>query len=139
MVPNMLLVLPGFAEESSYNFWGTTWSLAAGAAGAVGALGIIMAFNFGGKPIYVMPLVFGGAPVVNTFATVIKNGQLSSLSPFFLAGLIIVIAGAVLVLVFAPKGAPPKPASVDNKEPKEQPAEEQKVEESKQEDASKLD
>ncbi len=139
MVPNMLLVLPGFAEESSYNFWGTTWSLAAGAAGAIGALGIIMAFNFGGKPIYVMPLVFGGAPVVNTFATVIKNGQLSSLSPFFLAGLILVIAGAVLVLIFAPKGAPPKTAAVETKESKEQPAEEQKVEESNEQDSSKLD
>ena len=41
-----------------------------GAAGALGALGIIMAFNFGGKPVYVMPLIFGGAPVVNTFFTI---------------------------------------------------------------------
>ena len=32
-----------------------------GTFGAVGALGIIMAFNFGGKPVFVMPLVFGGA------------------------------------------------------------------------------
>ena len=34
--------------------------------GAIGALGIILAFNFGGKPVYVMPLVFGGAPVITT-------------------------------------------------------------------------
>ena len=67
-----------------------------------------MAFNFGGRPVYVMPLVFGGAPVVTTFATIIAKGQLSNVSPMFLAGLMLVIAGAAMVLVFAPKGAPPK-------------------------------
>lgn len=107
LVPNALLqVMP---ESSTYsNNWGTIWSLAAGAAGAVGALGIIMAFNFGGKPIYVMPLVFGGAPVVNTLFTAATNHQLDELKPLFLAGLILVIAGAAMVLVFAPKGHPPK-------------------------------
>ena len=42
---------------------GMMWSILAGSAGAMGALGIIMAFNYGGKPIFVMPLVFGFAPV----------------------------------------------------------------------------
>jgi hypothetical protein len=51
-----------FVEAGTWTFRGVAWSLAGGAAGALGALGIIMAFNFGGKPIYVMPLVFGGAP-----------------------------------------------------------------------------
>jgi hypothetical protein len=64
-----------------------------------------MAFNFGGKPIYVMPLVFGVAPVINTFVSVLTNPKLSfaDASPFFYAGLIIVAVGAVVVLVFAPK------------------------------------
>jgi hypothetical protein len=89
---------------------GTFWSLAGGAAGAIGALGIIMAFNFGGKPIYVMPLVFGLAPVINTFTTIISSQiSLASASPLFYAGLIIVAVGAVTVLVFAPK--PGKPAA----------------------------
>ncbi|MGL4511637.1 MAG: hypothetical protein ACRCT8_00990 [Lacipirellulaceae bacterium] len=109
LAPNALLAGP-VPEASAYNFSGTLWSLAAGAAGAIGALGIILAFNFGGKPVYVMPLVFGGAPVVTTFATIIAKGQLANVSPMFLAGLILVICGAVMVLVFAPKGAPPKPA-----------------------------
>ena len=52
--------------EPASTFSGTMWSLLAGAAGAIGALGIIMAFNFGGKPVFVMPLIFGGAPVVAT-------------------------------------------------------------------------
>lgn len=107
VVPWLLLSGP-LPEASEYNFAGTAWSLAAGAAGAIGALGIILAFNFGGRPVYVMPLVFGGAPVVNTFATIIARGQMSQVSPMFLAGLILVIAGAAMVLVFAPKGPPPK-------------------------------
>lgn len=100
-------------EASSYSPGGTFWSLAAGAAGAVGALGIIMAFNFGGKPVYVMPLVFGGAPVVNSFFTLVAQGTWSQVSPLFLAGLILAAAGAAMVLVFAPKGGPPKKPVVD--------------------------
>lgn len=105
------LWLAASPEESRFTLSGTTWSLAAGAAGALGALGIIMAFNFGGKPVYVMPLVFGGAPVVNTlFTTLFGASWKSSTSmAMFLAGLILVIAGAAMVLVFAPKGAPPPP------------------------------
>jgi len=106
IVPNLLLITT-VPEASAYNFVGTTWSLAAGAAGAIGAMGIIMAFNFGGKPVFVMPLVFGGAPVVNTLFTTFNNGLLSEVKPFFLAGLILVIAGAAMVLVFAPKSPPP--------------------------------
>jgi hypothetical protein len=82
---------------------GTFWSLMAGSAGALGALGIIMAFNFGGKPIFVMPLVFGGAPVVNTFYTLAAKGTAETPSPLFFAGLILVTVGAVTVLIFSPK------------------------------------
>ena len=117
LVPNALL--QAIPEASSYgNFWGTVWSLAAGTAGAVGALGIIMAFNFGGKPIYVMPLVFGGAPVVSTLFSSATNRTLGQLDPMFLAGLILVVAGAVMVLVFAPRSGPPsQPVHVVEKKP----------------------
>jgi len=106
LVPNLLLST-AVPEMSEYSASGTFWSLAAGAAGAIGALGIIMAFNFGGKPVFVMPLVFGGAPVVNTLFTTSTSGLWGEVSAFFLAGLILVIAGAAMVLVFAPKNAPP--------------------------------
>ena len=105
IVPNLLLL--GLPEPSEYNFSGTFWSLAAGAAGAIGALGIILAFNFGGKPVFVMPLVFGGAPVVNTLFTTYTGGLWDQVNAFFLAGLILVIAGAAIVLVFAPRNPPP--------------------------------
>lgn len=101
------LLLTQWAEPGQFTFGGSLWSLLGGAAGALGALGIIMAFNSGGKPIFVMPLVFGGAPVVNTFVSVTQAGQWGQVPPLFYAGLIIVAAGAVTVLIFAPK--PDKP------------------------------
>ncbi|NLF68126.1 MAG: hypothetical protein GX575_03615 [Candidatus Anammoximicrobium sp.] len=94
-------------EPGGFNFSGITWSLAGGAAGAIGALGIVLAFNFGGRPVYVMPLVFGGAPIVNTFTAVLTAGNSSDLSPLFLASLIVLIAGSATVLVFAPRQASP--------------------------------
>ena len=123
LVPLPLLQV--FQEPGSWNLSGITWSLAAGAAGAVGALGIILAFNFGGKPIFVMPLVFGGAPVVNTFITIIHEGTLGQVSVLFYTGLVMVVAGAVSVLVFAPRAgktaaAGDKPA--ETTEPPEVPA-----------------
>ncbi len=105
IVPSLLLTQ--WDEPGKFTFSGSVWSLLGGAAGAFGAMGIILAFNFGGKPIFVMPLVFGGAPVVNTFVSVTQAGQWGQLHPMFYAGLIVVAAGAVTVLVFAPK--PPAP------------------------------
>lgn len=113
------LILTIWPENSHWSFTGTIWSLAGGAAGALGALGIIMAFNFGGKPVYVMPLVFGGAPVVNTIFTITEQGLWGENLSLFFAGLILVIAGAVIVLVFAPRGGP---AKKPQPEPKPKPA-----------------
>ena len=101
---------------------GTLWSLAGGAAGAMGAMGIILAFTFGGKPVYVMPLVFGGAPVVSTLVSILNARNLGEISPFFYAGLIVVIAGAVTVLIFAPRGQPHKQAEPPPSAPAPEPA-----------------
>jgi hypothetical protein len=102
------LILAGYEEPGRWTFGGVVWSLVAGGAGAVGALGIIMAFTFGGRPIYVMPVVFGGAPVVNTITSIIHDGTYALIRTPFYVSLLLVIVGAVCVLVFAPR--PPKPA-----------------------------
>jgi hypothetical protein len=110
IVPYLLLAIAPDLDPGRWSASGVFWSLAGGAAGAFGALGVILAFNFGGKPIYVMPLVFGGAPVINTFAALTKSGMVSQIGPIFVAGLILVAAGAVTVLIFAPRApahAPP--------------------------------
>jgi hypothetical protein len=100
------LVLLRRGERGGWTVKGVVWSLLAGTAGALGALGVILALRFGGKPIYVMPLVFGGAPVVNTLLTAFMNRAFGQLKAAFLAGLILVITGAVTVLVFKPQPQP---------------------------------
>ena len=101
IVPVVLLARGG--ERGGWTNKGVLWSMLAGTAGALGALGVILALGFGGKPIYVMPLVFGGAPVVNTLLTAFMNRSFNQLKAPFLAGLILVIMGAVTVLVFKPQ------------------------------------
>lgn len=103
IVPLVVLYVRG--EQGSWNGRGIVWSFLAGMVGALGALGIIMAFHFGGRAIFVMPLVFGGAPVVNTLFAIVSNKSAQETKPFFLAGLIMVILGAIIVLLFKPGGS----------------------------------
>jgi len=90
LAPLALLARGG--ERGQWTSKGVLWSLLAGTAGALGALGVILALGFGG-PIYVMPLVFGGAPVVNTLLTAFMNKAFGQLKAPFLAGLILVVLG----------------------------------------------
>lgn len=101
-----LAVLPILSTTGKWTTDGMVWSLAGGAAGAIGALGIIYAFNFGGKPIFVMPLIFGMAPVMNTVTTLSENASWGQIDLKFIAALMVTIAGAVTVLIYAPKAAP---------------------------------
>lgn len=101
-----LAVLPILSTTGKWTADGMAWSLAGGAAGALGALGIIYAFNFGGKPIFVMPLIFGMAPVMNTVTTLSENASWGQIDLKFIAALLVTIAGAVTVLIHAPKAAP---------------------------------
>lgn len=122
MLTTGMEIKDGQSIASGWTFWGVFWSFVAGAAGALGALGMILAFNFGGKPSYVPPLIFGLAPVVNTFFAMYLNPTLwSRMTPirgsFFGAGLILVAVGAVTVLVTAPKAEPPAKDHLPPSEP----------------------
>ena len=101
-----VIVLKSTGEKGNWSATGIIWSFSAGLVGAIGALGIIMAFKCQGKPFYVMPLVFGLAPVVNTFTSMFMAGTYRQASPIFFAGVLIVAIGAGGVLYFKP--APPK-------------------------------
>ena len=102
-----LMMLDVIDDPGSFdNLSGIAWSFAAGATGAIGALGIIYAFNFGGKPLFVMPLVFGFAPVINTFYGIITRNLFGQVPTLFYVSLGMVILGAVLVLVLAPRKPP---------------------------------
>jgi hypothetical protein len=105
-----LALLGPLRDTGSWDMSGGVWSLAAGSLGAVGALGTILAFACGGKPFTVMPVVFGCAPVINTLTTLaFAHTPMAAVSPFFLAGMLIVAVGAAIVLFFGPRGhAAPK-------------------------------
>src|SRR5688572_18799866 len=83
VVPVALLRTTG--EPGKWTTGGLIWSLAAGITTAIGALGIILAFKLRGSPVYVMPLVFGGAPVVNTLTTMFLNKTLKEANAILVA------------------------------------------------------
>src|SRR5262245_51890202 len=58
---------------SGFNTTGLVTATLAGALGAIGAACIIYAFRFGALPVYVMPLVFGGAPIVNVLVAMVMQ------------------------------------------------------------------
>ncbi|MBS0262118.1 MAG: hypothetical protein JSS02_09195 [Planctomycetes bacterium] len=83
------------------------WGLAAGTAGAVGALCIIFATTKGGPgaAIYVAPLVFSGAPIVNTLATITFFHPAKAVPDWrFFAGLALAVLGASMVMLYKPTG-----------------------------------
>jgi hypothetical protein len=94
--------------EGLFHGWtvkGIVWSIVAGGVGALGAFTLLMALGAGGptSPLYVMPIVFGCAPVVSTLTSMYMNNTFNKMSPFFAAGLILVAAGAITILVTAPR------------------------------------
>jgi hypothetical protein len=74
----------------------------AGALGAAGAACIIYAFRTGGLPLYVMPLVFGGAPIVNVLVSMALHPPKSTINPMLYVGFLLASAGAAMVLYFRP-------------------------------------
>src|SRR5688572_5662835 len=57
------IALSGQGKLNGFNMGGTLAATAGGALGALGAVCIIWAFRTGGSPTYIMPLVFGLAPL----------------------------------------------------------------------------
>jgi len=87
---------------SGFNRAGTVSATIGGLLGAVGAVCIIWAFKSGGLPIYVMPLVFGGAPIVNVLWTMAMQPPKKAPGPLWYLGLILASLGAGMVLYFRP-------------------------------------
>ena len=89
-------------DLSNFNSMGLITATIAGALGAAGAVCIIYAFRFGGLPIYVMPLVFGGAPIVNVLVSMAIHPPKSPFSPMLLVGFALASIGAGMVLYYRP-------------------------------------
>jgi drug/metabolite transporter (DMT)-like permease len=103
IVPVVALAAQGQLDKG----WSTEGVLGATGAGMLGALGavfIIYAFRAGGVPAYVMPIVFGGAPVVNVLFTMYLHPPKVAPNPLLYLGFVLVSIGAALVLYFKPQG-----------------------------------
>ncbi len=92
------------AEPLEFTRKGGFISTFAGILGAVGALGIVFALRktSGGHPLVVAPLVFAGAPIVNTLVSMMLHKPANAPNPLFYAGIVVAAAGAALVLKFKP-------------------------------------
>jgi hypothetical protein len=85
-----------------FNTAGTTTATIAGALGAIGAVCITYAFRAGGTPHYVMPLVFGGAPLINVLYTMYMHPPKTAVNPLLYVGFLVTALGAGMVLYFKP-------------------------------------
>jgi len=81
---------------------GSIWAGIGGALGALGAICIIWAFKSGGLPAFVMPLVFGGAPLVNVLVSMAMHPPKEPPHPLLYIGYILAAAGGGIVLYYKP-------------------------------------
>ena len=87
---------------SGFNTNGLIMATVAGALGAAGAACISWAFKAGGLPFYVMPLVFGGAPIINVLLAMVMHPPKEAPNPLLYAGFLLASIGAAMVLFFRP-------------------------------------
>ncbi|OFW50384.1 MAG: hypothetical protein A3G77_07955 [Acidobacteria bacterium RIFCSPLOWO2_12_FULL_68_19] len=89
-------------DLGGFSTGGLVTATVAGALGAVGAACIIWSFRAGGLPVYVMPLVFGGAPIVNVFVAMAIHPPKQAVSPLLFVGFVLASIGAAMVLYYRP-------------------------------------
>ncbi|MGB7220709.1 MAG: hypothetical protein WBD07_18060 [Vicinamibacterales bacterium] len=97
-----VIALSSQGQLSGFSTNGLITATVAGALGAIGAGCIIWAFRAGGLPTYVMPLVFGGAPVVNVLIAAIIHPPKAAINPLLYVGFLLTSIGAAMVLYFRP-------------------------------------
>jgi hypothetical protein len=101
----VLVPIAGLSTQgglTGFNTAGSTWATIGGALGALGAVCIIWAFKTGGLPNYVMPIVFGGAPLVNVLVSMWMHPPKTAPNPMLYLGYLLAAAGGGLVLYFKP-------------------------------------
>jgi hypothetical protein len=100
LVPVFALSAQG--QLTNFSTAGVTFAFIGGALGAIGAVCIIWAFRNGGLPHYVMPLVFGGAPLVNVLVSMAMHPPAKAPNPLLYLGYVMAAGGAWLVLRYKP-------------------------------------
>jgi hypothetical protein len=100
LVPVAALAAQG--QLGGFDSRGLLTATVAGALGAIGAACIIWAFRTGGLPVYVMPLVFGGAPIVNVLLSMVLHPPRVAPNPLLYLGFVLASVGAGMVLYYRP-------------------------------------
>ena len=101
----VLLPVATLSSQGALGGWSTAGTFSATIAGILGALGavcIIWAFKSGGLPVNVMPLVFGGAPIVNVLYAMWLQPPKTAPGPLWYVGIVFAAVGAGMVLYFRP-------------------------------------
>jgi uncharacterized membrane protein len=100
------------AFGDSFSFSGTqqraaTWGFIAGSLGAFGALTLTFAMmKAQGNAGLVMPIVFGGAVTVTAMTNIVLSRGHVTTNPLMWLGMVLVVAGIILVARFTPHVAP---------------------------------
>jgi hypothetical protein len=120
-VVGAFIVLKVRQSNFSMTTAGSVWSFIAGSAGALGALTLVLALGAAAvtmksaAPSAVMPIVFGGAPIVNAITAMIvhppEGGIKAALPLPFVIGILLAATGGFMVAKFAPSNAGPTPAA----------------------------
>ena len=103
----LAVLIPGlimWKNGSDWSFPGkaTMFGLLAGSLGALGAICVIYSMKSGGSPLYVMPIIFGCAPLVNVIVSSIAHPP-KAVNPIFWLGVLVLASGAGMVLYYQPK------------------------------------
>ena len=114
-----MLAMKAFGDE--FTFTGPAapaakWGFLAGSLGAFGALCLTAAVFYAvknkvGGAALVMPIVFGGATMVNAFTELVLMKDRPAINPLLWVGMLLVTAGIIVVRLYTPAPhAPAKPA-----------------------------
>ena len=108
VIPLILLVLNfaggerlDFTHNGQTNYPALIFATLGGIAGAAGALCIILSIKNGGKPLYIAPLVFAGAPIVNAIVSLAWHPPEGLTESKYLPGWIMFGSGILLAAVGA--------------------------------------
>ena len=100
LIPSLIMWKNGV--DWNFPAKGTMFGLLAGSLGASGAICFIYSMKSGGSPLYVIPIIFGCAPLVNVIVSSVAHPPEKAINPVFWLGVLVLASGAGIVLFFQP-------------------------------------
>ncbi len=108
LIPGLIMWKNGV--DWSFPARGMMFGLLAGSLGAIGAICVIYSMKeaalqpeSANPSLYVMPIIFGCAPLVNVIVSSIAHPPEKAINPLFWLGVLVLASGAGMVLTFKPE------------------------------------